>query len=308
VSDTTILVIDDESSVHQAVRSHLEDVVDEILSANGPGEGIRLATQRKPDVILLDINMPDMDGYKVCRHLKENSATRDIPILFLTVDRNVEHLAKALDCGGSDYILKPFNTVELEARVRAALRTRRLFELLREQARIDALTGLSNRAAMDDALRAAVSSHQRLGQPMALLMLDLDNFKHINDSYGHGVGDDLLREVGATLRGHCRPYDVPCRFGGDEFAVILGQIEGAYARQAAARIMAGIAEISMHLEGEQLNLSSSAGLISSCDLPEAFDPEDLLKAADAALYDAKKAGRSRMVISAPDSARVDGRR
>jgi len=293
-----VLVIDDDASVRETVESRLQGVADQIRCASGPAAGIRDAILERPSVILLDINMPEMDGFKVCGHLKENSATRDIPIIFLTVDSNVDQLAKAFDCGASDYILKPFNAVELEARVRAALRTSRMFELLREQARIDALTGLSNRAAMDDALRAAVAAHQRTGQAVALMMIDLDHFKEVNDTYGHGVGDDVLRDVGSTLRNRCRPYDVACRFGGDEFAIILSHVDGATARQAAARILTGISEVKIRVGGEVLKVSSSAGLASTSEIGKCSDPECLLEAADGALYRAKKGGRRRMVVAA----------
>ena len=297
MSETKILVIDDDKSIHRIVKSRLEHLVDEVQCASGAAAGIRDALLGKPNAILLDINMPGMDGFKVCAHLKENAATRDIPILFLTVDGNIDHLAKALECGGSDYILKPFNAVELEARVRVALRTSQMFELLREQARIDALTGLSNRAAMDDALTAAVAAYKRNNQDVALLMIDLDHFKEVNDTYGHGVGDDMLRDVGSTLRSRCRPYDVACRFGGDEFAIILGHIDGATARQAAARILTGISEVSIRAEGAELRVSSSAGLASTSEMGKCGCPEDLLEAADGALYRAKKSGRRRMVVA-----------
>jgi len=297
MSETSILVIDDDSSIHTIVKKRLKKVVDRVSCAGRPAAGIRDAILERPNVILLDINMPEMDGFKVCRHLKENAATRDIPILFLTVDGNVDHIAKALDCGGSDYILKPFNEVELEARVRAALRTSRMFELLREQARIDALTGLSNRAAMDDALSAAIASHNRNGQHVALLMIDLDHFKQVNDTHGHGVGDDVLRDVGATLRERCRPYDVACRFGGDEFAIILSHIDGPTARQAAARILTGVSEVAIRVDNRVLRVSSSAGLASTSEMGGCSDAEILLGAADHALYRAKKEGRRRMVVA-----------
>ena len=151
MSGTTILVIDDDASIHTAVERRLLGVVDEVLKADSPTKGLQFAIQEKPDVILLDVNMPQIDGFKVCRHLQENPTTHDIPILFLTADDNPDNLAKALNAGASDYISKPFNAVELEARVRVALRTKQMIDLLRERARIDALTGLNNRAAMDDA-------------------------------------------------------------------------------------------------------------------------------------------------------------
>ena len=169
MSSTTILVIDDDASIHRAVERRLEGVVDQVLKTDSPTKGIQIASQEKPDVILLDVNMPQLDGFKVCRLLKESPITRDSQILFLTADRNPDNLAKALDAGASDYISKPFNAIELEARVRVALRTKQMIDLLQERARIDAVTGLNNRAAMDDALVAATSAYQRTGQPVALL-------------------------------------------------------------------------------------------------------------------------------------------
>jgi diguanylate cyclase (GGDEF)-like protein len=299
MSDTTILVIDDDQAIHDAVEELLDGVVDWILKARHPGDGVRIAIQQKPDVILLDVNMPQMDGFKVCHLIKENESTKDIPIIFLTIDENVEHLAKALDCGGSDYILKPFNAIELDARVRVALRTKRMFDMLREQARIDALTGLKNRAAMDDALAAAISAHQRMGQSLAFLMIDLDHFKEINDTFGHGVGDSVLRGIGSTLRSRCRPYDVACRFGGDEFCVILGHTEGPDAEQVAARILSGINAVKVRAGGTRVTVGSSGGLVSAAEMPPDFEASDLIKAADEALYRAKHEGRSRLVVGPP---------
>ena len=297
---TKILVIDDDRTISAAVKDRLEGVVvDRVLKADLPGEGIRLALSEKPDAILLDINMPQMDGFKVCRHLKKNAATREIPILFLTIDQNVTHLAKALDCGGADYIRKPFNAAELEARVKAALRTKRMLDLLLEQARIDALTGLKNRAAMDDALVAATAAYVRAGQPFALLMIDLDHFKEINDTYGHGAGDAVLSKIGTSLSDRCRPYDSACRFGGDEFGVILGHTEGANARQAAERIMSGVIEVEVQAAEAVVVVKSSAGLASSAEMPDSFEPADLLKVADEALYRAKREGRGRLVVADP---------
>jgi diguanylate cyclase (GGDEF)-like protein len=294
-----ILIIDDDQHVFDNVRDLLADLAHHVDWAKLPEEGLRNAIQSKPDVILLDINMPGMDGLKVCRHLKETEATRDIPVLFLTVERNLSSLARALDCGGSDYIIKPCSEIDLRARVRAALRTKQMIDLLKQQARIDALTGLSNRAALDSALSSALAAHERLGQPFALLMLDVDHFKDINDTHGHGVGDDLLREVAAALRVRCRPYDAPCRYGGDEFAIVLGQTEGDHAERAATRILESIRKI--HLPGarKEMKLSCSAGLASTTELPAGFSAEEAVKAADEALYRAKQTGRDRLHTTKP---------
>jgi diguanylate cyclase (GGDEF)-like protein len=256
-----------------------------------------MAIQEQPDVILLDINMPQLDGYKVCSHFQSNSLTRDIPVVFLTADNNVDHLAKALDCGGSDYILKPFNEIELEARVRAALRTKSMLDLLREQTKIDVLTGLNNRAAMDDALTAAIASYQRIGQPLSLLMIDLDGFKEINDTFGHGIGDAMLRKIGTSIKNHCRPYDTACRFGGDEFCVILGHVEGSDVQAVAQRILSGIDEVKVTSGNDSISITTSAGFASAESMPDGFDPEDLIKAADEALYSAKHEGRHCLVVA-----------
>ena len=297
----TILVIDDDASIHRAVERRLEGVVDQVLKAESPTKGLQIAIQEKPDVILLDLNMPQIDGFKVCRHLQEHPTTRDIPILFLTADQNPDNLAKALDAGASDYISKPFNAIELEARVRVALRTKQMIDLLQERARIDAVTSLNNRAAMDDALVAAASAFKRTGHPVSLLMIDLDHFKKVNDTYGHGVGDDVLRRVGASIRANCRPYDAACRFGGDEFGVILAQSDTACAEQVSKRILNGINKIKIRAGGEEIKVACSGGLASAGQMPSGFEAADLLKAADEALYSAKSEGRNRLAVAAPKS-------
>jgi len=299
MSGITVLVIDDDASIHRAVERRLEGVVDQVLKADSPTKGLQIAIQDKPDVILLDVNMPQIDGFKVCRHLQENPTTHDIPILFLTADDNPDNLAKALDAGASDYISKPFNAVELEARVRVALRTKRLIDLLQERARIDALTGLNNRAAMDDTLIAATSAFHRTGQPLALLMIDLDHFKDINDTYGHGVGDDVIRRVGMTIRAGCRPYDIACRFGGDEFGVILAQTDSSCAEQVSERILDRINQIKIRAGSDEIEIACSGGLASASEMPSDFEPAELLKAADEALYLAKSDGRNRLAVATP---------
>lgn len=291
-----VLVIDDDQSVHDAVDAALlPKSVDRIIHACLPGDGIRLAVEMRPTLILLDINMPELDGFKVCRALKEKSATRDIPILFLTVETKADHIARALDCGAVDYVSKPFNDVELRARIRVAMRAKDLIDLLREQARVDALTGLLNRAALDDALLGVASSHERNGQFACLMMMDVDHFKQINDRYGHGVGDDALRRIGELLRKQCRPYDSVYRFGGDEFGVIFGQTDGPGAVVAAQRILEAVRATRVPAFDGEFSLTCSAGLVWSKPPPDFLEPDDLMEAADAALYRAKDQGRDRLV-------------
>lgn len=300
MAGTTILLIDDDEAIHQEVDTILEDVVERILHTQRPDDGIRMAIQHRPDVILLDINMPAMDGLKVCRHFKETEELRDVPVLFLTIDRSVQQIAKALDVGGSDYIMKPCNEVELRARVRVALRTKRMIDLLKVQARIDALTGLKNRAALDDALNAAIAAYDRLGQPMSLLMMDLDHFKKVNDTHGHGVGDRMLQRVGAVVSSRHRPYDVACRFGGDEFAIVYASAELPDAERAARRLLTTLSGITVVVGEDRVTPTASGGLVSIMELPSGANASTLLKAADAALYRAKSAGRNRLEVGIGD--------
>lgn len=289
-----LLVIDDDAHIHDLLDFHLHGVVDEVLHAVLPEQGIRMATESAPDVILLDIEMPQMDGFKVCRRLKDEETTRDIPILFLARDGNSFRIAKGLDSGATDYITKPFAPIELQARVRAAMRMKRLVDLLREHARIDALTGLYNRTSLQEALEEACARFSKRGEPFSLLMLDLDYFKRINDSYGHGVGDTVLQMTGDALRQVTRPRDVCTRYGGEEFAILMHRSGVEEAILVAERILERLRSIEVRAGDEIVRVTGSAGLAScvaetsetrSCDITH------VLKIADDALYEAKRLGR-----------------
>jgi len=180
--------------------------------------------------------------------------------------------------------------------VRSAIRDRDLMVLLREQARIDALTGLLNRAALDDALAAAAAAYERTGSPVGLLLFDVDRFKQINDQRGHGAGDEVLRVIGSTASRECRPFDTACRFGGDEFAVVFGHAEGAKAQRAAERLLAALGAAEVATRGGAIEITLSAGLVCTAELRERFEPEQLFEAADEALYQEKAAGRDRLVV------------
>lgn len=294
--DDSVLLIDDDRLIHEAVDRDLAGRVDRVLHSMEPEQGLRMALQERPAVILLDLNLPRMDGLKVCRHLKETPATRDAPILFLTVDGRVQHLARALEVGGTDYIRKPFDPLELRARVEAALRMRRMIDLLRDQAWIDPLTSLKNRAALDDGITSACSACERTGQASSLLVLDVDHLKSVNDRHGHGVGDQLLRRVAGAIRKECRPYDIACRHGGDEFAVVYGQIQAADAERAAARMLEAVAALEIETQDGLLRPTCSAGLASTEALDLPLTPSRWLEAADGALYEAKRRGRNGLVI------------
>ena len=181
--------------------------------------------------------------------------------------------------------------------MRAALRTKRLIDLLKEQARIDALTGLGNRAAMEGALSAASAAQERNGKGLSLLLLDLDRFKDVNDEYGHGVGDEVLRRVGAVIRAGCRPYDVACRYGGDEFAILLQQAAEKDVEGVAERLLESIRRVVVPAGDGMLRVTCSGGLVRAASEPRHVEPALLLQAADEALYKAKEQGRDRLELA-----------
>ncbi len=215
-----VLLIDDASAIHALVRARLAGEAVEIHSAYGGDEGLELAKALLPDLILLDVEMPAPDGFEVCRRLKASTETMDIPIVFLTGASTTKEKIRGLELGAVDYVTKPFDPAELRVRVRGSLRTKYLLDLLSKKARIDGLTALWNRAYFDERLAQEISLAQRTGRPLSCIMLDVDHFKSINDTYGHTFGDDALKKIAACLTDAARAEDIVCRWGGEEFAVL----------------------------------------------------------------------------------------
>ena len=294
----SLLLIDDDETVHPLIELYLEGVVDQVLHAHNPDAAMELAVKNQPDLILLDIEMPTANGIDVCRQLKEAESTRDIPVIFITGDKSVYQIARALDAGGSDYITKPFEAIELRARIRSSLRNKKLIDLLRENSTIDPLTGLGNRAAFDTGLGVAMADLARYANPCSLLMIDLDFFKSVNDKHGHGIGDEVLRAMGITLRACCRTVDVPCRYGGEEFGIVLNRTRAPDARSIAERIQNEIRKLRVPVGDDFLKITASMGLACTETQSQPLNQKKLLEMADTALYLAKKQGRDRLVIAA----------
>ncbi len=293
MAETKLLLIDDDPAVHDLADFHLEGLAGRLLHAMDAESGFALAEAELPSVIVLDIGMPGTDGYAACRRLKDCERTRDIPVIFLTADRSPERVAEALDIGGSDYVTKPFVPVELRARIGVAMRTRRMIEMLRVHARIDALTGLVNRGAFDDALSRAAALFARDGTGYAVVMIDVDHFKRINDTWGHGVGDEVLRRLGEVVAAGCRRTDIAARYGGEEFALILNRATAEQARRTARRILAAVRGLEIPVPSGRLDLTCSAG-VAVAALGDT--PAQVLARADRALYQAKDEGRDRLCI------------
>jgi diguanylate cyclase (GGDEF)-like protein len=301
LTQPVVLVIDDSSDIHDIlyVRLKPEDVV--LHRAMDAKDGLARARDLLPDLILLDIDMPGMSGLELCQKLKQDGATASIPIIFLTGSADVEVKVQGFDLGAVDYVTKPFQPAELRARVRAALRTKRYHDLLSRRAQIDGLTGLWNRSYFDRRLEEETMAVQRYGRQLSLILLDVDHFKRVNDTHGHPFGDRVLQLVGEAVHRSLRGVDAPCRYGGEEFAVLLTQTDLAGAEIVAGRLRAAVAALGLSHRGTAVTVTASCGVASS----ELVTPMSrctgalLVEMADEALYAAKQAGRDRVCSAGP---------
>jgi diguanylate cyclase (GGDEF)-like protein len=287
-----VLAIDDSPAIHALLNARLKDEPIEIHSAQSGIEGLKIATALMPDLILLDVDMPDPNGFEVCRRIKLDANLLNTPVIFLTGAATTEEKIRGLELGAVDYITKPFDPAELRARVRAALRMKFLMDLLAQKAQIDALTGLWNRRYFDQRLEAEMSLARRSRRPLSVLMLDLDHFKAINDNYGHPMGDEVLRRIGLLLSEQVRLEDVACRYGGEEFAILAPNTPSSEA-DLAERLRVEVEKMRFTFGGHEVKITTSIGV---ADLVSAGS-RPLIQVADEALYQAKRNGRNRVVVA-----------
>lgn len=301
-----LLAIDDDTDVHRLLKSSLRHERVEVHGATSGKQGLLIAATLHPDVILIDMQMNDDDGFALLERLKADPLTQDIPVIFLAHEPNKNMIVRGLDMGAIDFVAKPFDVGELKARVRSALRIRSLIKMLAQRAQIDGLTGLWNRAHFDQRLHEEVVSANRHATALSLILCDLDHFKPVNDGRGHTFGDRVLEEC-ARILASGRAGDIACRYGGEEFAVILPRTTAADAARVADRLREEIASLRWD-EAPQLVVTASFGV---ADLPMLTTPplaaavaeaatscaRALLDRADAALYAAKQAGRDRVHIA-----------
>jgi two-component system cell cycle response regulator len=287
-----VLLIDDSAVVRQLIAAELAaDGLEVHCAADGPA-GLELARLIRPDVVLLDVHMPGMDGPEVCDLLQIQPETAAVPIIFLSSSAEAADRVRGLNQGAADYIGKPCDGEELRARVRVSLRYRKLLEMESRRAMRDGMTGLWNRAYLDERAGSEVAAAARHGSRLGCVMLDLDHFKAINDRHGHPFGDQAIRAVAAVLERECRREDVPCRYGGEEFLVLCPGVNADGAALLAERLRAAMAGVRLTgLDGRDVAFTCSFGV---ADLLPGGDVRQLVGDADAALYAAKRAGRNRV--------------
>ena len=304
-----ILVVDDDPATARLVRSWYKGTPYEILDATTGEDGLRLARKVNPDMILLDLRLPGVDGISAARGLKTDPATRAIPVILLTACRDVDSKVQAFAAGADDYITKPFEFEEVDARIRSMLRRRTVFvnlestiedlkesnEELEQLLVVDEKTGLYNFRHFQRKLREEWQRAERYGTPLSLLFFDLDNFKQINDTHGHPAGDRALKEFATLVTGGARATDTAARYGGEEFAVILPHTDGPMAVRVAERIRAAVEEFPFLERDRPFRLTVSGGLATFPSTPEVESVDALVRAADQALYRAKDLGKNRIV-------------
>jgi diguanylate cyclase (GGDEF)-like protein len=298
-SRARVLVADDSLVIRSVLRKQLEDYGHEVIEAVDGVDALRAVRGLAPDIVLLDVEMPNLDGHQVLAQLQADAATADIPVVFLTGRSSTDDVVEGLRLGAHDYRGKPFEPAELLARVSAALRVKRLQDELKERnadlerlSRTDTLTGLPNRRHLQERLVEAAASAVRRNDTMAVLMVDVDHFKRVNDTFGHEAGDRVLHDVAATLQRACRAEDVVGRWGGEEFLVVAPITTAAGAGVLAERVRAAVATEPVQLAEAECPITVSIGVAAGTG-----DVEGLLRKADAALYASKDGGRNRVTVA-----------
>jgi diguanylate cyclase (GGDEF)-like protein len=290
-----ILIVDDEISNIEIMNAVLEDSYEVCFATSGE-QAIEVARQVLPDIILLDVMMPGIDGYDVCRTLKADRLLADVPIIFTTglTDREAE--ARGLLLGAIDYVTKPIQPVILSARVRNHIELKRLRDQLAEMAVTDALTGLSNRRHLEKTLDIETARLARGGEWLSVIMIDIDFFKSFNDTYGHPAGDRCIAMVASALnRAVRRASDLTARYGGEEFACVLPNTDFASAMKVAEDIRTHVHSLAIpHMSSTiSPNVTVSIGVASARCLP-GMSAAQWVEHADRQLYSSKEGGRNRI--------------
>ncbi len=303
-----ILVVDDHEDNVEVLRARLESRGYDVEGAMSGQEALDTVSRWVPDLVLLDVMMPDMDGLEVVRRLKADPGLPFIPVIMQTALDSTERMVAGLEAGADDYVTKPINFAELEARVRSLLRIKKLQQQLADREKelsdmndklleislTDGLTGVDNRRSLEMRLHEMFEHSLRLHEPVSVVMCDIDHFKKVNDTYGHAVGDAVLKQFADILKQEAREIDRVGRYGGEEFLLLLPGTVLDAAVTFSERLRQRVDAHTFSYEGGTLKKTVSFG-VASWPHPKINGREAMLKAADDALYVAKETGRNRVV-------------
>lgn len=299
-----VLLVDPRASSQERVIKALKPVA-AVTVISDPQAALFEAAENSYDLVIVSGNLADYDPLRLCSQLRSLERTRFIPLLIVAESGEEALIIRALDLGVNDYIMRPLDPNELLARSITQIRRRRYNDQLRntmqqsfELAVTDPLTGLANRRYLENHLKVLFNRAAARGRPLSVCITDIDRFKSVNDTYGHDAGDEVLKEFASRIRASVRGADLACRFGGEEFVVIMPDTEPDQATQIAERLRCAIEEQEFKLGGSGIAIHMTASMGIACNLAGAETPEQLLKQADVALYQAKNSGRNRVVAAA----------
>ncbi|MCB1562239.1 MAG: PleD family two-component system response regulator [Alphaproteobacteria bacterium] len=294
-----ILIVEDQDFERRKIEGALAQDHDTLVSVGSGAEAMALVNSRAFDLIIVSLNLENEDGLRLCSHLKSNERTRSLPIVMVASSPDMPRVAQGLEMGAYDYILRPIDPNELLARVRTQVRRKRFQERLHaaydislSMALTDSLTGLYNRRYLEVHLEKLLQKNRESRKSMAVLMIDIDHFKQVNDTHGHNIGDEVLKVFAERLKNNLRSFDLVARMGGEEFVAIMPDVSEMRAQIIAERLRRSIAEepVICGAEGGALNITTSIGgaLIDH----EPHTPQEVFDRADKALYEAKNLGRN----------------
>ena len=286
-----VLVVDDTPLNVKLLTLKLE-YEDYVVSTAADGfEALAKIAAEQPDIVLLDVMMPGLDGFETCRRIRADPATAHIPVVMVTALQDVGDLVRAFEAGADDFLTIPINSLALMARIRSQLRQKRYYESLVEQSLIDPLTGAFNCRYLEAHVPRLIARCRAAHKPIAVLMIDVDHFKRINDEHGHAAGNHVLKEIVNRLTSALRPSDLVARMGGEEFAVVMPETDLDAGHRIAERLCNRIA--GTLVADVAITVSIGAAVIQPDTDTEEEEPDAALRRADAALYEAKRAGRNR---------------
>lgn len=300
-----VLIVDDRASSHERIAAVLAGEHDVDVEAN-PNQALFRAADGNYDLVIVSLGLENFDALRLCSQIRSLERTRNTPVLAVTVPDDAARMVRGLEIGVNDYLMRPIDKNELLARARTQVRRRRYTERLRDSVQIsiemaitDALTGLFNRRYMESHLATLIEQTKSRGKPLTALVLDIDYFKAINDSHGHDAGDDVLREFALRIRRSIRGIDLACRYGGEEFVIVMPETDMAVAAMVAERLRRRIAADPFAIQqgARSIPVTISIGIAAVRGRDDSAAA--LLKRADQALYRAKRDGRNRVV---PDAA------